>query len=281
MRVVLTGAGGLLAAAVVREFSRSDTVVALTRRDLDVTDSAAVEHTIARERPDAVINCAAYNDVDAAQQDAPRALLVNAFAVRSLARAVTQAGAILVHYGTDFVFDGTASRPYTEAAVPNPVGVYAAAKLLGDYFALEHPRGYVLRVESLFGEPDRGGTREGSLGTIVRLIRAGATVPVFVDRTVSPSYTVDVAAATRELLTRELPFGLYHCVNSGTATWEEIAVEAARVLGLPIEMQPITLEGVSLKAPRPKYCALSNEKLASAGIVMPTWQDALRRYLRG
>jgi len=279
MRAVVTGAGGLLAAAVIRAFSPSHDVVALERRDLDVTDPAAVDDTIARVRPDVVINCAAYNDVDGAQDDAVRVLRNNALAVRFLVRAAGCAGAVLVHYGSDFVFDGRAGRPYREDDEPNPAGNYAAAKLLGDYFALAHPRAYVLRVESLFGEPGQGGTRQGSLGLIVKRIHGGEAVPVFVDRTVSPSYTTDVAAATLQLVTSQAPYGLYHCVNSGAATWADIAAEAARVLNLPVQLTPITLESVALKAPRPKYCALSNAKLAALGIVMPSWQDALRRYL--
>ena len=281
MRVVVTGAGGLLAAAVIREFSNDREIVALGRRELDVTDRAAVHDRITDLRPDVVINCAAYNNVDGAEDDAAAALRVNAFGVKSLTEAARRVDAVMMHYGTDFVFAGTAERPYREDDEPNPAGIYAASKLLGDYFALEYQRAYVLRVESLFGEPGANGTRQGSVDTIIGRIRAGETVPVFVDRTVSPSYTTDVASATRELLARQAPAGLYHCVNTGAATWEDIAVEAARLLDVAIEMQPITLEGVALRAPRPKYCALSNAKLASVGIVMPRWQEALRRYLRG
>jgi dTDP-4-dehydrorhamnose reductase len=103
---------------------------------------------------------------------------------------------------------------------------------------------------------------------------------VFVDRTVSPSYTADVARATRAVLNRRLAPGLYHCVNSGAATWKRIAEEAAALLGLPLRIRPITLESAGLKAKRPRYCALSNARLASAGIVMPSWQDALERHIR-
>jgi dTDP-4-dehydrorhamnose reductase len=102
---------------------------------------------------------------------------------------------------------------------------------------------------------------------------------VFTDRTVSPSFTADVARATRELIERAAPSGLYHCVNSGAATWADIATEAARLVGLPLRMQPVTLETAGLKARRPRYCALSNAKLAATGIPMPTWQDALARHL--
>ena len=141
------------------------------------------------------------------------------------------------------------------------------------------PRAYVLRVESLFGEPGGSGVRRGSLGTIVSRIRSGGEVPVFVDRTVSPSYCADVATATRMILTSELPFGLYHCVNDGAASWETVARTAAELLGLPLRIAPLTLETAALRARRPRYCALSPEKLAAAGVRMPTWQDALKRYL--
>ena len=277
MRVVVAGAAGLLAAAIIREFSRSHDVVALDRQALDITDEAAVARVVAAARPDVVINCAAYNDVDGAEDDAVTALTVNAFAVRALARATRAASAAFVHYGTDFVFDGTATTPYAEDDPPNPRGVYAASKLLGEWFTLEMPSAYVLRVESLFGEG--GGSRRGSVATIIARIRAGQPVPVFTDRTVSPTFTADAARATAALLARRAPPGLYHCVNSGATTWPAIAAEAARLLDLPLRTAAITLDSVALRAPRPKYCALSNAKLAAAGVAMPTWQSALGEYL--
>jgi dTDP-4-dehydrorhamnose reductase len=280
MRVVVTGAGGLLAAAIIREFGQHHDVRPLDRAALDITDAAACARIVAAgHHPDLVINCAAYNDVDAAETDAVRALEVNALGVRGLADAARACGASFVHFGTDFVFDGETERPYTEEDRPNPRGVYGASKLLGDWFTLLHPQGYVLRVESLFGEPGATRTRQGSLAAIVARIKAGEPVPVFVDRVVSPTYTADIAAAVRALFTRRAAPGMYHCVNSGAATWAEIAAEAARLLELPLDMRPITLATVALKAPRPRYCALSNAKLGRAGILLPTWQDALARHL--
>jgi dTDP-4-dehydrorhamnose reductase len=279
MRVLITGARGLLAAAVTREFAAAGDVIALDRSQLDITNPGDVARALADRKPAVVINCAAYNDVDGAEDNAEGALRVNAIAVLGLSRAAREAGAGFVHYSTDFVFAGDATHPYGEDDLPNPRGVYAASKLVGEWLALEHPGGYVLRVESLFGEPYPGVTRRGSLGEIVRRIRARERVPVFVDRTVSPSYTADIARATRAVLDRRSPPGLYHCVNSGAATWAEVAAEAARLMDLPLEITPITLETVPLKAPRPKYSALSNAKLESVGIPMPTWQDALARHL--
>jgi dTDP-4-dehydrorhamnose reductase len=280
MRVLVTGARGLLGAAIIREFQDAD-LHPLDHAQLDVGDHAAVSAAVAATRPDVVINCAAYNDVDAAEQDAESALRVNALGVLALARAARQAGAVLVHYSTDFVFDGESDRPYTEEDSPNPRSVYGASKLLGDWFAGDAARAYVLRVESLFGRPGAAGTRRGSLAAIVERIREGAEVPVFVDRTVSPSYTDDVAAATREVIERRLRTGLYHCVNDGASSWADIARAAAQLMGAALRIKPMTLESAGLRARRPRYCALSPAKLAAAGIAMPTWQDALGRYLSG
>lgn len=280
MRVLITGAHGLLGAAIATAFSDCEAVRALDRRELDVTDARAIDAAVADVRPDVIVNCAAYNDVDGAESNAQHALAVNAFAVLDLARAARAHGAALVHYSSDFVFDGTASRPYEERDRPNPRSVYASSKLLGDWFAAEAGRAYVLRVESLFGGPGvHAGARRGSLGTIVDRILVGDEVKVFVDRTVSPSYTPDVAAATRRLLDESAPPGTYHCVNGGSATWADVAAEAGRILGREPKLQPLTLESASLRAERPKFCALSNARLASVGIIMPPWQDALRRYL--
>jgi len=279
-RVLVTGASGQLAGAVAAVFERSSDVTALTRAALDITDDRAVNAAVAAHRPDVLINCAAYNDVDGAESEPVNALEVNAFAVRGLARAAAAAGATLVHYSSDFVFDGTASRPYVEDDRPNPQGVYAASKLLGEWFALEAGKGLVLRVESLFGAPSDWAGRKGSLGTLVAGIEAGREVPVFVDRTVSPSYVVDVADATHALVVSGTASGLYHCVNAGACSWQDIATEVARLLGKPANLRPITLETVSLRARRPKYSALDNPRLRAVGISMPSWQDALARYLR-
>ena len=228
-----------------------------------------------------MINCAAFNDVDGAESAPVAALAVNAFAPRNLARAAHDSGAVLVHYSTDFVFDGRASQPYDEMATPSPQSTYAASKLFGEWFALDAPRAYVLRVESLFGAADGWTGRVGTLDNIMAGIEAGRDVRVFTDRVVSPSYVPDIAAATRHLvLTRAAP-GLYHCVNSGQATWYEVAQAAAQFLGASPTLVPVCVNDVQLKARRPQFCALSNQKLAAAGFAMPSWQDALRRWLAG
>lgn len=282
MKVVVIGAAGLLGAVTVREWrDHGYDVTALTRADLDVTDAKAVNELVPALAPDLIINCTAYNRVDDAEEEPSTALAVNTWAVRSLARAAARARAIFVHYSTDFVFDGATDRPYTEGDPPNPQSAYGMSKLLGEWFALEagHPdpegRSYVLRVESLFG----GATSRSTLDRMREQMGAGVTVNAFTDRTVSPSYVFDVARATRELVTMRAPAGLYHCVNSGKATWHEVA-DALRAAAYPeARIAGVSTAAVSLKARRPAFAALSNGKLRTLGIQMPEWTAALRRHL--
>jgi dTDP-4-dehydrorhamnose reductase len=281
MRVLVVGAAGHLGSAVARHFAASADVTATTRADLDVREPRAVESTVKRAGPDVVINCSAYTDVDRAEDEPTEALEVNAFAVKRLAAAAGAAGAVFVHYSTDFVFDGTAHQPYTEDDEPNPRNTYACSKLIGEWFAREAGRHYVLRVESVFGSlAPSSSPRRTSVDRILDAILEGREARVFVDRTVSPSYSADVARATQALLERSAPHGLYHCVSSGSCTWEGLAREAARQLHVEPRLAPVRMADLRLRAERPRYCALANDRLAGAGVTMPSWQDALGRYLR-
>jgi dTDP-4-dehydrorhamnose reductase len=275
MKILVTGASGQLGTTIAADYAGRAEVVPVTRAALDLGDAAAVEAFVARARPDAVINCAAFTDVDGSEDRAMEAIRVNALAVRALARGAAAVGATFVHYGTDFVFDGLGDRPYTEDDEPTPQSVYACSKLLGDWFAADCPRHYVLRVESLFG----GSRRRSSVDRIVNAIRTNQRAPVFVDRVTTPSYVRDVAAATWRLMETGAAPGLYHCVNSGFTTWFELAQEVGRLLGVEPSVVPVKVADVPMRARRPQYAALANDKLARAGIPMPTWQDALGRYL--
>jgi len=283
VKIVVVGAGGQLGAAVVHDCSGAHETVALTRRDLDARDAAAVTAAMDRLRPDVIVNGAAFTNVDAAEEHPLEALDTNAFAVGELARAAARHGAALVHYSTDFVFDGRAAEPYTEDRPPNPQSTYAASKLIGEWLALDAPRAYVLRVESLFGRVPGGPAAKGSVAGILKTLQAGGTARVFADRTISPTFVVDAARATRQLVERDAasaPPGVYHCVNSGSCTWLELAGEMARLLGVEPKLIPVRMADAKLRAERPVYCVLSNAKLAAIGFTMPTWQDAAARYIR-
>jgi dTDP-4-dehydrorhamnose reductase len=277
MNVLVVGAAGQLGQAMVARLATDHTVTAWARPDLDLTCHRDVRDRMLTLAPAAVINCSGYNDVDRAEQDQVTALDVNAFAVRTIARAVAELDAVLFQYSSDFVFSGAATTPYSEDDRPEPQSVYAQSKLIGEWMAADAPRHYVLRVESLFGGPKR----RSSIDRIVNTLRAGDAAPVFVDRVVSPSFVTDVVEASAHLL-RTLPrSGVYHCVNTGHATWFEVGREIARALGKTEgALKPMHVRDAPLTAARPVFAALSNAKLARAGFLMPSWQDAIARYLK-
>ena len=277
---LITGANGQLGRALVSMFPASGTVVPCRRADLDITNAAQALAIVQQTRPSVIVNCAAFNDVDAAETQQERAFDVNAMAVRTLARAAQHVGAVLVHYSTDFVFDGTADHPYRESDAPSPQSVYAASKLVGEWMAVDAGRWYVLRIESLFGAAHTPGlARVGSIDRIIDGIGQGQPTKVFRDRVVSPSYVLDVATATERLIASRAPSGTYHAVNTGHCTWHQLAQEIAGIIGGAEHLVPIESAALGLKAPRPQFAALDNSRLASAAYPMPTWQDAIRRYL--
>jgi dTDP-4-dehydrorhamnose reductase len=279
MRILITGAGGRLGGSIRGELaSAGHSVTAPGRADLDITSAEQIGTAIAQLCPDAIVNCSAYNDVDRAESNQAVAFAINAVGPSLLADAAEAAGVVLVHYGSDFVFDGTALEPYSEEAVPNPLNVYGASKLSGESEVRRSRRHYILRVESLFGGSGARGHR-ATVDWIAGRLLAGAVVHAVVDRTVSPSYVCDVARATRMLLEHQAPFGTYHCVNSGFSTWYELAQEIARGLGIPARIEPITAVDLTAIASRPRFCALSNRKLHAVGVDMPSWESAIRRHL--
>jgi len=276
MKVMVMGAAGQLGQAMVARLALEHDVVPCTRADVDLTEHAAVMDFVSRGRPQAIVNCASYNDVDGAEDRPRHAFTVNAFVPRTLARAAEAADAILIHYSTDFVFSGTASTPYAEGDLPEPQSVYAQSKLVGEWMVSDWRQHYLVRVESLFGGPHA----RSSVDRIVAAVRAGVDTPVFFDRIVSPSFIDDVAGAAAYMLRAAVPFGLYHCVNSGEATWLDVGREITKLLGKTDAcLKPVSVADVALRASRPKYAALSNRKLANAGFTMPAWQDALARHL--
>lgn len=275
--VLVFGAAGMLGAVTVREWNdHGHTVTALTRADVDVTSASQVSEVITAHAPDVIINCTAYNRVDDAEDEPTVALNVNTWAVRAMARAASAVGAVFVHYSTDFVFDGDTDRPYIEDDTPNPQSAYGMSKLMGEWMAAEVPAHYILRVESLFG----GNASRSTVDAMLHKFATGQPVHAFSDRTVSPSHVADVARATRHLIDHRAPHGLYHCVNSGCATWLEVAECLREWSGHEsVEIKPVSTADVTLKARRPRFAALSNAKLVAQAVPMPTWQDALRTHL--
>jgi dTDP-4-dehydrorhamnose reductase len=277
MKIVVLGAAGQLGGAMLGAASRRHTATGLRRHDVDITDDAALRRTLTAAAPDCIINCSAFSEVDAAEDEPIAALAVNSIAVRSLARIATDLDAMLVHYSTDFVLDGLSPGAHAEDTAPRPSGVYATSKLIGEWFAAETRKHYILRVESLFG----GATPKSSVDTLLSGILAGRQVTAFSDRTVSPSYVIDVAEATLQIVERQIPYGVYHCVNSGSTTWDALTHELARLAGRPeAPIATARMADLAMRVRRPLNAALSTAKLRAAGIDMPTWQDALARHVQ-
>lgn len=278
MRVLVVGAGGRLARQVSAALcTPRNKVFALDRAALDVRDTPRLRAAVLDHQPDVVVNGAAWTAVDLAERHASDAMAVNAGAVRALAAACDEAKATLVHFGTNFVFDGLRPRLHTEKDQPNPQGVYAWSKWMGELLALGEQRTlytrpvYVLRI----GPPEHG----SAASSILRALRAGESPTVTADSVVSPSFGADVAKAVVELLDRRPHYGLYHVANAGYCTWRAFAIEAARCLQLEPRYRVVRSADLGTVAPRPPYAMLSSRKLQVAGITLPTWREALRREL--
>jgi dTDP-4-dehydrorhamnose reductase len=276
MRVLITGAAGQLGQAMMARLRPSHDVTGWTRADVDLARHHEVREAVTALAPQAIVNCASYNLVDQAEDDPIAAFEVNAMAVGTLARAAAALNAVFLHYSSDFVFSGAGSLPYTELDTPEPRSAYAQSKLVGEWLAAGARRHYVLRVESLFGGPHR----RSSIDRIADAIRSGRPARVFSDRVVSPSFVTDVADASAFLLDAAAEPGVYHCVNSGHASWLDVGREIARRLGQSdAALEPVSVNDMAMRAKRPQFAALSNAKLARAGYAMPAWQDAIGRYM--
>jgi len=279
-RWLVTGAGGMLGQDVVASLERDgETVLALTRRDLDITDQAAVTATVLGCRPDIVVNCAAWTAVDEAEAHEDEALEVNGRGARLVAAACAEGGARLIHISTDYVFAGDARRPYGEHDRCGPRTAYGRTKLAGERAVAELlPRaGYTLRTAWLYGAHGPNFVR-----TMIALERDREVVDVVDDQRGQPTWAVDVAGQVIALARSGAPAGVYHATSSGETTWFGFAQEIFRLLGADsARVRPVTSGASPRPAPRPAYSVLGHGAWASAGIKpIPGWRLRLRQGLR-
>lgn len=282
-KVLLLGGYGQLGVAIRRCWQAE---IAAPRRDeVDIEHREQVEHAMAAFSPDVVVNCAAYHNVEQCEQNAGLAFAANAVAVGALAELCAQRGARFVTFSTDYVFDGTAGRPYTEADAPHPLNVYATSKLAGELLTLRlESAAYVVRTCGVYGERESTGKGHTFVQRILAQKGAGEPVRVVNDQTVSPTFAGDLADAVFALLDRDAPYGVYHAVNEGAVTWYDYAREALRLAGLDDTIEAVSYRSWGSKVRRPQFSALENARLHSVGITMPDWSTGLRRYsslLRG
>ncbi len=276
-RWVVLGAAGQLGRELCAR--RPESIIPLTRAELELTDADAVRSRLSELGPQLVINCAAYNFVDKAEEEPETAFAVNAFAVRTLAQVCHDLDAVLVHFSTDYVFglDENRRRPYRESDVPGPINVYGESKLAGEHFVRGLcPRHFVIRTCGLYGRRGCGGKGTNFVETMLRLAGEGRVLKVVNDQVLTPSHAGDVADALLRLIETDR-YGLYHVTNGGSCSWFEFAQAVFDLAGVKAKLSPGTSREYASKARRPAYSVLESEQAHSPRL--RPWHEALQAYL--
>ena len=279
MRILLTGHLGQLATDF-KGVLADDELILTEREDLRLEDASAVQEFVARAAPELVINCAAYNRVDEAEDRPEDAFAANVFGVRNLALAARTVGAPMVHFSTDYVFDGPARAPYTEDDLPCPRSVYGVSKLAGELMLQSTwEKHYICRVCGLYGYAGSRDKGSNFVETVIARAREGKPLRIVDDQVLTPTPTLDVAEAVRGLIDTGR-YGLYHMTSAGQCSWHEFAKAIFEELATPVDLTPVTSEAFSTKARRPRYSVLDNRNLRAIGLPdLAPWREGLRRYL--
>jgi dTDP-4-dehydrorhamnose reductase len=273
MKLLITGAEGMLGRdVVVAARAVGHEVAAYGRGALDVTDPASVEARVAEARPDAIVNCAGFADVDGAEAREDEALAVNGAGAGNVARAAAAAGAAIVHVSTDYVFDGDAGRPYVESDTTAPVSAYGRTKLAGEReVAAATAEHVIVRTAWLFGLHGRN-----FVDTMLRVARDRGEATVVDDQTGSPTYTGHLAQALVALAEQDV-WGLHHVAGSGSCTWYELAAATFQRAGVDCRLERGRSADLNRAAPRPAWSVLETERRDS--VVLPPWEQGLDAYL--
>jgi len=278
---VVFGSGGQLGLELVSAFgARGWDILGFDRSSVDITNLSEVERAIVRADPEVVINAAAYNQVDIAEKEPLAAVQVNALAVRNLAMVCRQADARLVHFSTDYVFDGLAGRAYTEQDTPHPLGAYAVSKLSGELYARAYlDRVLILRTSGVYGPGGLSTARGNFVELMLRLASQGQPIRVVEDHVASPTFAPALASRTVDLVERGVE-GILHAGGGTPISWFDWAQKIFAAAGVHPPLKPTNEREFRAAARRPKYSALSNGKMESLGIEpMPSLDDAIRTYL--
>jgi len=280
-RFVVIGATGQLGFDLVRTFERSGDLVGLSSRDIDILDASRARSTLEDLRPTCVLNTAAYNLVDRAEDERQQAFALNAEAVGTLAAACQTLGATFVHFSTDYVFDGRKPTPYLESDEPEPLSAYGESKLAGERRALERcERTVIFRVSGLFGVAATSGTGKGNfVETMLRLGREGKKLRIVADQVLGPSYTLDLAKKVWAVLPKRA-HAIYHLTSAGATSWYDFARAALARAGIAADLTPVTTAEFGARARRPAYSVLAHANLAALGEDdLRSWDAALTAYV--
>ncbi|MBQ7039943.1 MAG: dTDP-4-dehydrorhamnose reductase [Clostridia bacterium] len=270
MKILITGAKGQLG----NEFSKllGSSAILTDYDNLDITDYEQVKNA---PEADIIINCAAYTNVDGAEDDYDGACQLNAKGVENLTKLAEMRNIPIVHVSTDYVFDGEGKKPYTECDATNPKSVYGNTKLEGERIVSAYPKHYIVRTAWLYGEMGKNFVK-----TIARVGREKGKLKVVSDQFGCPTNAKDLAEQILRLIKTDA-YGTYHCTGSGECSWFDFACEIIKLLGIECEVSPCKTGEFPAKAKRPAYSVLDNSKLEKAvGAKMPQWKESLEKYLK-
>ena len=281
MKILLIGKSGQLGSDLLR-FAGANEIIAPGREELDITVPDSMDACIRAHRPGVVINTAAFHNVPLCEDEPGRAFLVNCVAVRNLAAACRDAGALFVTFSTDYVFGGEKRTPYLEDDCPAPLQIYGMTKLAGEHAALSTAPDHavVVRTCGLYGMSGAASKGGNFVDKRIRDARGNHALEIGCDQTVCPTYTGDLAKALLGLIGHpRLAPGIYHLVNEGECSWYEFTCSIFKLMGIEITVNPVDRGGWDGLMRRPLYSALANTKARSVGIALPHWRDGLKRYL--
>lgn len=281
MKILLIGKSGQLGGDLVRSAGAHE-IIAPGREELDVEVPASIDSCIRANRPDVVINTAAFHNVPQCEDEPEKAFRVNCVAVRDLAIACRDARALFVTFSTDYVFAGEKRTPYLEEDRPGPLQIYGITKLAGEHAALSTApgRAIVIRTCGLYGASGAASKGGNFVNKRIRDARKNRELEIGCDQTVCPTYTGDLSRALFHLIVHHrLEPGIYHLVNEGECSWYEFTRSIYEIRGIGIPVKPVDRGGRDGLIRRPLYSVLANTKARSLGIVLPHWRDGLRRYI--
>ena len=281
MKILITGANGMLANSVKRRLAKGNELICTDVSELDITDLDAVKKMISEVKPEYIINCAAYTAVDKAEDNYDLAEKINGDGPKNLAIAGKENGAVLIHISTDYVFNGDldVSKSYVEDDKVGPVTVYGKTKLHGEQGVQENTdKYYIFRTAWLYGEGNN------FVRTMLKLGPTKDELNVVSDQHGSPTYAEDLANIIAEAIEKKIPYGIYHTTNQEFTTWYEFTKRIFELANINCKVNPVStekyIEIIKIKqAKRPKNSQLSKDKILAQGINIPTWEDGLKRYL--
>jgi dTDP-4-dehydrorhamnose reductase len=281
MRVLLFGANGQLGSDLLCVFrAAGDAVVPQTHAQVDVCNEQRVSDLVAEVRPDIVLNTTAFHRVEECEKRPELAFQVNGTAALNLAVACQRTGALLVHFSTDYVFDGRKTSAYEETDLPSPLNVYGASKVAGEHLiACRCDRYLVIRTCGLYGIAGSSGKGGNFVENMLKKASTGEPIRVVEDQVLTPTYTVDLAEATRRLILAGT-CGLYHLSSEGECSWYEFTRGIFQEAGIDAQLTAVKTSDFPSPVRRPNYSVLSKLKYRTLGLAIPSWQDALSRYLR-